>query len=402
MENIKFSPPDITDLEINAVTDTLKSGWITTGPKTKLFEKKIAEYCDTNRAICLNSNTAGLELILRLLGIGAGDEVIVPAYTYTASASVIEHVGAKIVFIDCAKNTFEMDYDIIDKYINERTKAIIAVDIAGIPANYEKIYKISEKNKDKFIASNQIQDKIGRIAVIADGAHSFGASRNGKMSGNLADFTSFSFHAVKNLTTAEGGAITWTPIDGLEDEEIYNTFMLWSLHGQTKDALSKMKLGKWEYDIKIPGYKCNMTDIMASIGLAQLSRYDSLLERRKEIINKYNNAFKDLNIKVLEHYNNVRTSSGHLYLVRLVGKNENYRNTLIEKLAEKGIPTNVHYKPLPMMTAYKELGFNIKDYPNAYNMYKNEITLPLHTLLTEEQLNYITNNFINILKEEDI
>lgn len=398
-ELIKFSPPDITDLEINEVIDTLKSGWITTGPKTKLFEKKIAEFCGTEKAVCLNSNTAGLELILRILEVGPGDEVIVPAYTYTASASVIEHVGAKIVFVDCAKNSFEMDYDNLEKYINEKTKAIIAVDLAGIPANYKRIYEIVEKNKGKFKAKSTIQEKIGRIAVITDGAHSFGASSNGTMTGNLADFTSFSFHAVKNLTTAEGGAVTWKNIKGIDSEEIYKEFMLWSLHGQNKDALSKSKSGGWEYDIKMPGYKCNMTDIMAAIGLAQLSRYKELLNRRKEIIEKYNKGFEKLNVKTLEHYNNEHTSSGHLYIMRLLNKTEEERNEVIKKLSELGIPTNVHYKPLPMMTAYMNLGFDIKDYPNAYEMYKNEITLPLHTLLTDEEVEYIIDCVINLMKE---
>ncbi len=397
MDEIKFSPPDITQKEINEVIDTLKSGWITTGPKTKLFEKKIAEYCGTNKAVCLNSNTAGLELILRLLGIGAGDEVIVPAYTYTASASVIEHVGAKIVFIDCGKDSFEMDYDNLEKHITENTKAIIAVDIAGIPANFEKIYEIVENSKETFIAKSELQKAMGRIAVIADSAHSFGASQNGKMTGNIADFSSFSFHAVKNLTTAEGGAVTWRKIEGIDDEELYKQFMLWSLHGQNKDALSKTKSGGWEYDIKMPGYKCNMTDIMASIGLAQLERYPELLERRKEIIEKYNEAFKDLDVRVLDHYNETRKSSGHLYLMRLNGKNEEQRNEIIKELAEIGIPTNVHYKPLPMMTAYKNLGFDIKDYRNAYDMYKNEITLPLHTLLSDEQVDFIIENVKKVL-----
>lgn len=397
MDEIKFSPPDITQKEINEVIDTLKSGWITTGPKTKLFEKKIAEYCGTNKAVCLNSNTAGLELILRLLGIGAGDEVIVPAYTYTASASVIAHVGAKIVFIDCAEDSFEMDYNKLEKYITEKTKAIIAVDIAGIPANFEKIFEIVENSKETFIAKSELQKAMGRIAVIADSAHSFGASQNGKMTGNIADFSSFSFHAVKNLTTAEGGAVTWRKIEGIDDEELYKQFMLWSLHGQNKDALSKTKSGGWEYDIKMPGYKCNMTDIMASIGLAQLERYPELLERRKEIIEKYNEAFKDLDVRVLDHYNETRKSSGHLYLMRLNGKNEEQRNEIIKELAEIGIPTNVHYKPLPMMTAYKNLGFDIKDYPNAYDMYKNEITLPLHTLLSDEQVDFIIENVKKVL-----
>ena len=392
MQEIKFSPPDISDKEIEEVIDTLKSGWITTGPKTKLFENKIAEYCGTNKAVCLNSNTAGLELILRILGIGQGDEVIVPAYTYTASASVIDHVGAKIVFVDCAKNSYEMDYNTLEQHINQNTKAIIAVDIAGIPADFDKIYEIVNCKKDVFKAKTEIQKTIGRIAVIADSAHSFGASRNGKMTGNIADFSSFSFHAVKNLTTAEGGAVTWRHIEGIDDEELYKEFMLWSLHGQNKDALSKSKSGGWEYDIKIPGYKCNMTDIMAAIGLAQFERYPELLKRRKEIIEKYNEAFKDMNVQVLEHYAENYTSSGHLYLMRFLGLNEEQRNKLIMDLAEKGIPTNVHYKPLPMMTAYKNLGFDIKDYPNAYDMYKNEITLPLHTLLSDEQVEYIIEN----------
>ena len=389
MKPIPFSPPDMTDLEIQEVVDTLKSGWITTGPKTKMFENKIAEYCKTSKAVCLNSNTAGLELILRILEIGEGDEVIVPAYTYTASASVVNHVGAKIVFVDCKKDSFEMDYDLIEEKITENTKAIIAVDIAGIIANYDKIFEIVKKNKEKFKPSNEIQKKLGRIAVIADAAHSFGAKDKNRMSGSIADFTSFSFHAVKNLTTAEGGATTWKSIDGIDNEWLYKQFMLWSLHGQNKDALNKNKAGQWEYDIKIPGYKCNMTDIMASIGLAQLKRYDSLLARRREIISKYNHGFKDINVQVLDHYNTERQSSGHLYLVRLIGKNEEQRNELINRLAEQGITTNVHYKPLPMMTAYKNLGYDIKDYPNAYKMYENEITLPLHTLLTDGEVEYI-------------
>ncbi len=399
MEKIKFSPPDITKEEIDEVVDTLKSGWITTGPKTKTFEKKIAEFCGTNKAVCLNSNTAGLELILRILKIGEGDEIIVPAYTYTATASVIEHVGAKIVFADCGKDSFEMNYDNLEEIINEKTKAIIAVDIAGIPANYEKIYEIVEKNKKIFKPKNIIQEKIGRIAVIADGAHSFGASRNGVMAGKLADFTSFSFHAVKNLTTAEGGAVTWKKIKDIDDNELYKEFMLWSLHGQNKDALAKTRTNGWEYDIKIPAYKCNMTDIMASIGLAQLSRYSELLEKRKQIIEKYNNELKKCNVQTLKHFTDETKSSGHLYMVRLLGKDEKYRNKIIENLAQKGIPTNVHYKPLPMMTAYKKLGFDIKNYPNAYNMYKNEITLPLHTLLSDEEIEYIIKNFGTALEE---
>lgn len=400
LKPIKFSPPDITQKEIDEVIDTLKSGWITTGPKTKLFEKKIAEFCGTKRAVCLNSATAGLELILRVLGIGNGDEVIVPAYTYTASASVIEHVGAKIVFIDTAKNSFEMDYEILEKFITNKTKAIIPVDIAGIPANYEKIYDIVNRNKDMFTPNNNIQEKIGRIAVVADGAHSLGAKYKGIHTGKLADFTSFSFHAVKNLTTAEGGAVTWKEIDGIDNDDLYNQFMLYSLHGQNKDALSKSQSNGWEYDIKIPGYKCNMTDIMAAIGLAQLSRYDELLKRRREIIEKYNKELKECKVQLLEHYTDEIQSSGHLYLVRLLGKNEIDRNELIKKLSDLGVPTNVHYKPLPMMTAYKNMGFDIKDFPNAYDMYKNEITLPLHTLLSDEDVDFIVSQFIKHFMEE--
>ncbi len=401
MENkkIQFSPPDITDIEIEEVVDTLKSGWITTGPKTKLFESRIAEYCNTEKAVCLNSNTAGLELILRILGIGSGDEVIVPAYTYTASASVVNHVGAKIVFVDCQKDSLEMDYTLVEKSITSKTKAIIAVDLAGIPADYDTIFDIVNRNKDKFTPMSRYQEKIGRIAVIADGAHSIGAKYKGVMTGNIADFTSFSFHAVKNLTTAEGGAVTWKSNINIDNEELYKEFMLLSLHGQNKDALQKSKSSSWEYDIKIPGYKCNMTDIMASIGLAQLSRYNSILSRRKEIVEMYENALKGFNVQVLEHYNQEHTSSFHLFLMRILDKNEQQRNDLIVKLAELGVPTNVHYKPLPMMTAYKELGYDIKDFPNAYDMYKNEITLPLHTLLSNEDVKFIIQNVTEVLKE---
>ena len=398
MKDIKFSPPDITQLEIDEVVDTLKSGWITTGPKTKVFEKKIAEYCGTEKAACLNSATAGLELILRVLNVGPGNEVIVPAYTYTASASVIEHVGAKIVFIDSQENNVEMDYSKLEELITEKTKVIIGVDIAGIIADYDKIFEIVEKKKSLFKPNGKIQTKLGRIAVMADAAHSFGAKDKNRTSGSIADFSSFSFHAVKNLTTAEGGAVTWKNIEGIDNETLYNEFMLWSLHGQNKDALNKNKAGQWEYDIKIPGYKCNMTDIMAAIGIAQLKRYDSLLAKRKEIINKYNKAFKDLNVQVLDHYNEKRQSSGHLYLMRLIGKTEQERNEIINKLAEDGIATNVHYKPLPMMTAYKNLGYDIKDYLNAYNLYVNEITLPLHTLLTDEEIDYIIKKVREVIK----
>lgn len=399
MKELKFSPPDITEEEINEVIDALKSGWITTGPKTKEFEKKIASYCGTEKAVCLNSATAGLELILRVLEIGPGDEVIVPSYTYTATASVVHHVGAKIVFVDCAKDSFEIDYEKIEKHINENTKAIMAVDLAGIVANYEKIYEIVNNNKNIFKPSSNMQKTLGRIAVIADGAHSFGANQNGKMSGNIADFTSFSFHAVKNLTTAEGGAVTWKSHDGINSEELYKEFMLYALHGQNKDALDKTKLGNWEYDIKMPGYKCNMTDIMAGIGLAQLKRYPNLLARRKEIIEKYNEGLKNCNIQVLNHYDNNHAGSGHLYLMRVNGIDVEKRNEIIEELAKVGVPTNVHYKPLPMMTAYKNLGFDIKNYPNAYDMYKNEITLPLHTLLEDEQIEYVIENVKKVLGE---
>lgn len=399
MEKILFSPPDISDEEINEVVDTLKSGWITTGPKTKEFERQIANFCGTSKAVALNSATAALETTLRVLGIKEGDEVIVPAYTYTASASVISHVGAKTVMIDSTEDNVEMDYNNLEKLISSNTKAIIGVDIAGIIANYEKIFEIVEGNKSKFKPNNDIQKKIGRIVVIADGAHSFGANRNGKMSGNIADFTTFSFHAVKNLTTAEGGAVTWKSIEGIDDNELYNEYMLLSLHGQNKDALSKSKAGSWEYDIKITGYKCNMTDIMASIGIAQLRRYKELLKRRKEIILKYDQAFLEHSnvFKPLIHYTENYNSTGHLYLLRINGIDEKKRNEIINKLAEKGIPTNVHYKPLPMMTAYQNLGFDIKDFPKAYNLYKNEITLPLHTLLTDEQVEYIINNVIEIV-----
>ena len=397
MTKINFSPPDITDKEIEEVVDTLKSGWITTGHKTKLFEQQIAKYCKTEKAICLNSATAGLELVLRFLGIEKNDEVIVPAYTYTASASVITHVGATIKFIDTKENSFIVDYNEIEKNINNKTKAIILVDLAGVPSDYEKVYKIITEKQNLFTPKNKIQERFGRVAIIADSAHSFGATYDNIKTGRLADFTVFSFHAVKNITTAEGGAITWKNIDQLDNEYIYNQFRLYSLHGQDKYALQKSKENKCEYDIKIPGYKCNMTDIMASIGIAQLSRYEEILKKRKEIINMYNEGFKNCNIQILQHYTSKLNSSGHLYLVRLLNKDEKYRNEVIEKLAQLGIPTNVHYKPLPMMTAYKNMGFNIKDFPNSYNTYKNEITLPLHTLLTDTQVNYIIKSFKNTL-----
>lgn len=398
MMRIPFSPPDIRQLEIDYVTEVLKSAWITTGNKTKEFEGKIAGYCNSQKAVCLNSATAVMEMTLRVLGIGQGDEVITSAYTYTASASVINHVGAKIILVDTAKDSYHMDYIKLDAAITEKTKAIIAVDLAGVMCDYDLIFKIVNKKRKIFKANNEIQHQIGRVVIIADGAHSFGAKYKGKISGEVADFTSFSFHAVKNLTTAEGGAVTWRNIDGIDNEEIYKKYMTLSLHGQTKDALSKTKLGSWEYDILEPAYKCNMTDIMAAIGLAQLSRYKEILECRREIIKKYNEAFEsNKNIEVLKHYTDEYVSSGHLYLVRLVGKDEKFRNKVIEEMANLGIATNVHYKPLPMLTAYKNLGFDIKDYPNAFNMYKNEITLPLNTLLSIENIEYITKCLNEIL-----
>ncbi len=396
--NIKFSPPDISQAEIDEVVDTLRSGWITTGPKTKLFERQIAEFCNTPKAVCLNSATAGLELILRIFGIGKGDEVITSAYTYTASASVIEHVGAKIVLCDITDDGYEMDYSRLEKLVTDKTKAVILVDIAGKICDYDRARAILEKKKNIFHASNELQSKIGRVLLIADAAHSFGAVKDGKKSGEHADFTSFSFHAVKNLTTAEGGAVVWKDVEGVDNEELYRQFMLWSLHGQSKDALAKNQLGAWEYDIKMCGQKCNMTDIMAAIGLAQMKRYPALLSRRREIINKYDGSLKKYGETVL-HYGENFASSGHLYLLRVDGIDEKQRNAIIVKMAEKGVATNVHYKPLPMHTAYKNLGFDINDYPKAYEKYRNEITLPLHTLLTDEEVEYVINAFISSAEE---
>ncbi len=392
-KNIPFSPPDISNIEINEIIDTLKSGWITTGPKTKLFEKRIAEYTNTSKAVCLNSATAAMEMTLRLLDIGEGDEVITSAYTYSASASVIYHVGAKIVLVDTAKDSFHIDYGKLEEAITARTKAIIPVDIGGVMCDYDKIFEVVNKKKHLFNPSNELQEAIGRVIVLADAAHSLGATYKGKRSGEVADFTCFSFHAVKNLTTAEGGAVTWKDIPGIDNEYIYGQFMLLSLHGQSKDALAKTKLGAWEYDILFPAYKCNMTDIMASLGLGQLRRYPKILERRKQIIEMYNDALSNQDVDILKHYGNDFSSSGHLYLVRLLGKDEVFRNKVIGKMAENGISTNVHYKPLPMLTAYKNLGFNIEDYPNAFDMYRNEISLPLHTLLTDEQVEYVVEKF---------
>lgn len=392
LRSIPFSPPDISDEEINEVVDTLKSGWITTGPKTKLFEKQIAEYCNTSKAVALNSATAAMEMTLRLLGIGPGDEVITCAYTYSASASVITHVGAKVVLVDSGKDSFHIDYDGIADAITEKTKAIISVDIAGVMCDYDRIFKAVESKKQLFTPSNDLQKAFGRVAVIADAAHSIGATYKGKMSGEVADFTSFSFHAVKNLTTAEGGMVTWKDIDSFDNEEIYKQYMLLSLHGQSKDALAKTKLGAWEYDIVAPNYKCNMTDIMASLGLAQFKRYREILGRRKEIIEKYDALLNQLEVTSMNHYDENQQSSGHLYLLRLNGKDEAFRNDVITKMAEKGVSSNVHYKPLPMHSAYKNLGFKMEDYPNAFDMYKNEITLPLHTLLTDEDIEYVVES----------
>lgn len=397
--NISFSPPDMSDLEIQEVADTIKSGWITTGPKTKELERQIAKYVGVNRCVCLNSQTACGEMALRVLGIGAGDEVIVPAYTYSASASIVDHVGAKIVFVDVQEGCLEMDYDKMEAAITEKTKAIIPVDLGGVPCDYDRIFAIVEKKKALFQPKNEIQKAIGRVAVCADTAHAFGASWHGKMCGSIADFSSFSFHAVKNFTTAEGGALTWRTIPGIDDEDIYHKLQLLSLHGQSKDALAKTKLGAWEYDIVGPWFKCNMTDIMAGIGLAQMKRYPGMLARRKEIIARYDAAFKPLGIDVLDHYNDNHQSSGHLYITRIPGAGLEERQEIIVKMAEAGIATNVHYKPLPMMTAYKNLGFDIKDYPNAYKRFVNEITLPLHTCLTDEEVEYIIENYCKIVKE---
>lgn len=396
--NIPFSPPDMTEEEVQAVAEVLRTGWITTGPKTKLFENKIAEYCNTNKAVCLNSATACMELILRLFGIGEGDEVITCAYTYTASASVICHVGAKVVLCDTAPDSYEMDYDKLADLITPNTKAIIPVDIAGVMADYDRIFEVVEAKKGMFIPKGKYQQALGRVLVLADCAHGFGAEQNGKKAGKVADFTSFSFHAVKNLTTAEGGALTWLPLDGISDEEIYKEFMLLSLHGQSKDALAKTQLGAWEYDIVSPAYKCNMTDIMGAIGLVQLERYPEMLKKRRKFIEMYDKAMDELGIEHLDHYTDNAQSSGHLYLARLTGKSTEYRNEFIIKLAERGIACNVHYKPLPMHTAYKNLGFDIKDYPNAYAQFANEVSLPLNTKMTLEDVEYVIENIKEIYK----
>lgn len=398
--NIPFSPPDISELEIKEITEALRSGWITTGPRTKEFEKRIAEYIGTEKACCLNSQTACAEMALRLLGIGEGDEVITSAYTYTASASVVRHVGAKLVLIDTQKDSLEMDYDALEAAITDKTKVIIPVDLGGVPCDYDRVFDIVERKRALFKPSdNKIQQAMGRISVNADTAHAFGAKWHDRMVGSIADFSSFSFHAVKNLTTAEGGALTWRNIDGIDNDELYHQLQLFSLHGQSKDALSKVKLGAWEYDIVGTWYKCNMTDIAAAMGLKQLDRYAGMLERRKDIISRYDAAFVSMGVSVLPHYTSDHTSSGHLYITRVPGITLEQRNEIIIKMAEAGIACNVHYKPLPMFTAYKQLGFRIEDYPNAYARFENEITLPLHTCLTNEQVEYVIENYTRILKD---
>lgn len=398
LRNIPFSPPDLTEAEIDEVVEVLRSGWITTGPRTKEFERQIAEYCGTSKAVCLNSATACMESILRALGVGEGDEVITSAYTYTASASVICHVGGTVKLVDTAPNSFEMDYDKLADSITEKTKVIIPVDLGGVVCDYDKIFAVVESKKHLFEPSNDIQAAFGRVIVLADAAHAFGATWHGKRAGSIADFTSFSFHAVKNLTTAEGGALTWRHHDGVEDESLYKLFQLLSLHGQNKDALAKTKLGAWEYDIIAPYYKCNMTDVMAGIGLAQFKRYPQLLDRRRRIIERYNEALKSLPVQVLNHYDNNHSSSGHLYLTRLSDKTMEERNEIIERMADRGIVCNVHYKPLPMMTAYRSMGFDIKDYPNAYKQFFNEITLPLHTRLSDDDIEYVIENYLEMIK----
>lgn len=406
---IPFSPPDVGDEEIKQVVEVLGSGWLTTGPKTKELERIMAEYCHTNRGVCLNSATACMELALRLFEIGEGDEVIVPAYTYTATASVVCHVGAKLVMVDVAPDSYHMDYDALESLINERTKAIMPVDIAGVVADYDRIARIVEAKKSLFTPESELQKALGRILILADSAHGYGSVRNGKVSGEMADFTSYSFHAVKNFTTGEGGGLVWKTIPGIDDEEIYRRLMLLSLHGQSKDALAKTQLGAWEYDIVAPLYKCNMTDIMAAIGLGQMKRYPELLKRRKEIINRYTQGLSDLPIQILKHYSDQPCSEalcdstnacqdeyascGHLYLTRLLGKDSQFRNDFITEMAKEGVATNVHYKPLPLLTAYKNLGFDIKDYPNAYAMFANEVSLPLHTCLTDEQVDYVIDAY---------
>lgn len=395
---IPFSPPDISEVEINEVCAALSSGWITTGPRTKQLEKELAEYVGAERVVCLNSQTACAEMALRILGIGEGDEVIVPAYTYTASASVVCHVGAKLVIVDVQKDNLEMDYDALEKAVTDKTKAIIPVDLAGVPCDYDRIFSIVESKKALFRPSNKIQEAIGRIAVCSDTAHALGASWHGKMVGSIADFSSFSFHAVKNFTTAEGGALAWKNIQGIDNEEIYHQLQLLSLHGQSKDALAKTQIGAWEYDIVGTWYKCNMTDVAAAMGLAQMKRYKGMLARRKEIIERYDSVLAPLGVETLKHYTNDYQSSGHLYITRIPNINSEKRSEIIINMAEQGVSCNVHYKPLPMHTAYKNLGFDIKDFPNSYSRFENEITLPLHTCLTDEDVEYVLEKYSSIIK----
>lgn len=396
--NIPFSPPDISEEEIEEVVDALKSGWITTGPKTKRLEKELLQFTGTNVGVCLNSQTAAAEMTLRVLGIGPGDEVITSAYTYTATASVVDHVGAKLVLVDTQEDSLEMDYDKAADLINENMKAIIPVDLAGIPCDYDRIFELVENKKELFRANNELQKSFNRIIVIADTAHALGASYKGNKIGSVADFSNFSFHAVKNFTTAEGGYATWKDREGINNEALYKQYQLLSLHGQSKDALNKTKLGSWEYDVMGPWYKCNMTDVLASIGLAQVRRYLELLKRRKSIIEKYDKNFRPLGVETLNHFDDNHESSGHLYITRIPGIDTDSRNKIIEEMAKVGVACNVHYKPLPLLTAYKNLGFDIKDYPNAYNHYKNEITLPLHTKLTDEEVDYIIDKYCDIVK----
>lgn len=397
--NIPFSPPDITEVEIAEVADALRSGWITTGPRTKELERRLADYLHADRVCCLNSQTACAEMALRLLEVGPGDEVIVPAYTYTASASVVCHVGAKLVLVDCQPGSYEMDYDAVEAAVNERTKAVIPVDLGGVPCDYDRIFQIVEEKKGLFRPKGEIQEALGRVAVCADTAHALGAIWHGRMVGSIADFSSFSFHAVKNLTTAEGGCLAWRAIPGVDTEEMYHRLQLLSLHGQSKDALAKTKLGAWEYDIVGPWYKCNMTDIQAALGLVQLGRYSGMLARRREIIERYNEALRPLGVEPLEHFTDGHESSGHLYICRVPGADLARRNEIIAEMAEAGVATNVHYKPLPMHTAYRSLGFDIADFPNAYTRFENEVTLPLHTCLTDEEVAYVIESFVRILGE---
>lgn len=397
--NVLFSPPDITEQEIDEVAAALRSGWITTGPRTKELERQVAAFCNTERAVCLNSQTACAELALHILGVGPGDEVIVPAYTYTASASVVCHVGARLVLVDSQRDSLEMDYDQVEAAITERTKAIIPVDLAGIPCDYRRIYELVERKRGLFRAGSEVQAALGRIAIMADTAHSFGGAQEGRPTGCLADFSSFSFHAVKNLTTAEGGALTWNDIPGIDNDQIYEKLQLLSLHGQSKDALAKTALGAWEYDIVGTWYKCNMTDVAAALGLSQMKRYGDMLQRRREIIERYDAALRPLGVRTLEHYTKTHQSSGHLYMTWVPGITFQQRGEIIEKMAERDIGCNVHYKPLPMHTAYKSMGFDIQDFPNAYAHFSNEITLPLHTCLTDEQVAYVIDNYTDILRD---